>query len=688
MRRSCCRCCRGHRSRATTLLISSHLRRGDLRRGPRHRAVPVAPVPASTASRLLLALTAAYLFGAILVLPVALSFPEAFGPGRIIGHETTSAILFLSWRVGFAGCCWSGVLLGIRADAGPRRSRRAHRRHVGRGARHGDRRRRHSQCRAGLAPAAADGRTVQRVVVRRGMAGRGAEPRGRHRDLRARARTAAHVRLAGADAHRDARRHGAEHASRARSYSLGWYVSRCSTVISSYLLLVYLAAEFARDLKDRPAAAQIYSYIGAIALAVCAVLLRYFMIPWAPSGLAYTTLYGAVAVAVWMGGWRPGTLTAVLGLALELSCSCGRCWAASNSAESPTCSAFVLYGLSCGVIIALGHKMRAARVRFQKSQEAAIQGYAILRALRDAAGKIVDFIVEYVNPRGAALAKLTPESGGGAATDGSIAGRGERRRVRELLQRRRDRRAARSRGALRAGRHRRLVPQHGRESRRRRRHLVLRHHACQATGARARAARAPAQRADTNKSQFLATLSHELRNPLAPLRNGLAILKRRSGGENADMLAMMDRQLSQLVRLVDDLLDVSRIDRGKIDLKRERVAVDAVVSAAIETARPSDRCEGARARRAVRAEVAARRRRSRAPRADRREPADQRREIHAAEAGASSSPCTPRPARSRSRCATTAWASTRNNCRACSRCSCSSNRTRTRRRSRSRVSRW
>jgi CheY-like chemotaxis protein len=95
------------------------------------------------------------------------------------------------------------------------------------------------------------------------------------------------------------------------------------------------------------------------------------------------------------------------------------------------------------------------------------------------------------------------------------------------------------------------------------------------------------ERADSNKSQFLATLSHELRNPLAPLRNGLAILKRRGGAENSDMLSMMDRQLGQLVRLVDDLLDVSRIDRGKIDLRHERVALDSVVSAAIETARPS-----------------------------------------------------------------------------------------------------
>jgi signal transduction histidine kinase/ActR/RegA family two-component response regulator len=95
------------------------------------------------------------------------------------------------------------------------------------------------------------------------------------------------------------------------------------------------------------------------------------------------------------------------------------------------------------------------------------------------------------------------------------------------------------------------------------------------------------ERADTNKSRFLATLSHELRNPLAPLRNGLAILKKHGGSEHGAVLGMMDRQLTQMVRLVDDLLDVSRIDRGKIELRHERVSVDAVVSAAIDTARPS-----------------------------------------------------------------------------------------------------
>ena len=94
--------------------------------------------------------------------------------------------------------------------------------------------------------------------------------------------------------------------------------------------------------------------------------------------------------------------------------------------------------------------------------------------------------------------------------------------------------------------------------------------------------------ADRRKDEFLATLAHELRNPLAPIRNGLQVL-RLSGTENgmvAEARSMMERQLSQMVRLVDDLLDVSRISRNKLDLKRQRVALAAVVHSAVETSRP------------------------------------------------------------------------------------------------------
>ena len=95
------------------------------------------------------------------------------------------------------------------------------------------------------------------------------------------------------------------------------------------------------------------------------------------------------------------------------------------------------------------------------------------------------------------------------------------------------------------------------------------------------------QRADVHKTRFLATLSHELRNPLAPIANGLALLDRQHGEAAAQTRAMMHRQMGHLRRMIDDLLDVSRIDRGKLDLHRDRIAVDAVVAAAIETVKPS-----------------------------------------------------------------------------------------------------
>jgi PAS domain S-box-containing protein len=95
--------------------------------------------------------------------------------------------------------------------------------------------------------------------------------------------------------------------------------------------------------------------------------------------------------------------------------------------------------------------------------------------------------------------------------------------------------------------------------------------------------------ADRRKDEFLAVLSHELRSPLAPLRNGLQVM--RLGADNPDLVArtrdMMDRQLSHMVRLIDDLLDVSRISRNKMELRRSQVLLADVLSSAVETVRPA-----------------------------------------------------------------------------------------------------
>jgi CheY-like chemotaxis protein/two-component sensor histidine kinase len=102
--------------------------------------------------------------------------------------------------------------------------------------------------------------------------------------------------------------------------------------------------------------------------------------------------------------------------------------------------------------------------------------------------------------------------------------------------------------------------------------------------------------ADRRKDEFLAILAHELRNPLAPLRNSLYVL-RQSAGERATVdkvRDMMERQVDHLVHLVDDLLEVSRINRGKIALRKQRVGLAAIIQTALETALPAIESAGHR----------------------------------------------------------------------------------------------
>ena len=94
--------------------------------------------------------------------------------------------------------------------------------------------------------------------------------------------------------------------------------------------------------------------------------------------------------------------------------------------------------------------------------------------------------------------------------------------------------------------------------------------------------------ADRRKDEFLATLAHELRNPLAPIRNGLQIMKLAGGDPRATERSrvMMERQVEQMARLIDDLMDVSRISRGKVALQTTRMRLAQAVGDAIETSRP------------------------------------------------------------------------------------------------------
>jgi len=94
--------------------------------------------------------------------------------------------------------------------------------------------------------------------------------------------------------------------------------------------------------------------------------------------------------------------------------------------------------------------------------------------------------------------------------------------------------------------------------------------------------------ADRKKDDFIALLAHELRNPLAPIRNGLQVMRLAGGDMSAvaNARTMMDRQLGHMVRLIDDLLDVSRIGRNKMELRRGKVLLADVVESAVEAVRP------------------------------------------------------------------------------------------------------
>ena len=334
-------------------------------------------------------------------------------------------------------------------------------------------------------------------------------------------------------------------------------------------------------------------YAGAIAIAAVAVALRWALIPWLGADTPYATLLGAIAIAVWMGGWGPALAAAVFGF-VATAFVIGRPLGVLPADEIHTALGITLYAATCALIIGLGEAMRRTRdayrrsqERFLRSQEAAIQGYGLLKTLHEPATGGVDFEFEYINPLGATICKSTPERIIGHPVSSVMSGACAAGLLNSL-------RAVAATGEpvdIELADSSRAPPVWLR-------YMIVRvpdgiavsfsditQTKQMALELKQRAA--DLHRANAVKSLFLATLSHELRNPLAPIRNGLAILKDRIPEELDDIGAMMERQMSMATRLIDDLLDASRIDRGKLDLRKECVTVESVVNAAIETARPN-----------------------------------------------------------------------------------------------------
>ncbi len=334
-------------------------------------------------------------------------------------------------------------------------------------------------------------------------------------------------------------------------------------------------------------------YANAIAIAVVAVALRWLLVPFVGADAPYATVMGAVALAVWMGGWGPGALTAVLGL-VGTGLTIGRPLGTLPVGALHTAVGLALYASTCGLIIGLGEAMRGTRDAYRRSQErflrsweAAIQGYAWLRCIRDTEGEILDFEVDYINPLGAKIWHIAPDQAVGHRVTAIMAGACEEGLLEALRRVVRTGKPAdielEDAKAFPAGWLRYLIVKvedgvavsFSDITQNRQLALELKQRA------------ADLSQANAIKSLFLATLSHELRNPLAPIRNGLAILEERIPEQLGDIPRMMQRQMHIATRLIDDLLDASRIDRGKLELRRENVALESILEAAIETARPN-----------------------------------------------------------------------------------------------------
>lgn len=363
-------------------------------------------------------------------------------------------------------------------------------------------------------------------------------------------------------------------------YTVGWYAAKASAVVSACIVLVFWLGRGATGPRDRARA--LAAYGAAIGVTLAAVALRWFITPWVGMQLPFLTLYGAVAVAVWIGGWKPAVLAAATGYCMSML------FFGEPLNSAGVVIGTVMFWLSCSLVIGLGDAMRRSEDRFRQSQEGALQGYALFKAVRDEAGRITDLEFTYINRAGALYSRHRPDELIGRTLGEVFPGLRERvigPVLREVIEtgHAADREVDyRVDGKVMWFRHLAVKIGDGVGTS----FIDITHSKKLEAELRQRAE--DLQRADVNKSRFLALLSHELRNPLAPLANAVKLLGIRHGPPvAADLQAMMERQIEQLRRLIDDLLDVSRIDHGKLELHRSRVGIDAIVRGAIETAKPN-----------------------------------------------------------------------------------------------------
>ena len=323
-------------------------------------------------------------------------------------------------------------------------------------------------------------------------------------------------------------------------------------------------------------------YLVALAAVCAALAVRAALDPWLGQRVPYITLFGAIIVAAWYGGPGPALLAALTAwIAAQLLFVEPR--GQINLRGVQDVIEIIGYGVSSLLIAGLGGAMQSARQRSTESEQrfrAFMQNSPSGVFLKDDEGRYV-----FMNRAGERLVGRTDWLG--KTDDELIPGRAAgdiRGHDRAVLEE----------SSPRLYDLRLPTPQGSRTL------SSVKFSLSDASGRRyvgsitsdvteQRAADEALREADRRKDQFIATLAHELRNPLAPIRTEVAILGRDGAAEpdRAWSRDVIERQVAHLARLVDDLLDMARVTSGKLLLRKERVTLAAVVAAALETSRPA-----------------------------------------------------------------------------------------------------
>ena len=354
----------------------------------------------------------------------------------------------------------------------------------------------------------------------------------------------------------------------------------------------------------------------ALLAVVVAILARMALTPWMGPAFPLATMFSAVAFTVWYGGWGPALVTAVAGWFAAAYMFRGGAGYYTSFGFNEVVAALV-YLLSTISVILLGEAMRSAQRRLEQQREqlsttnleleTKVEAQSLLAAIVASSddaiiSKTLDGRITSWNRGAERLFGYSAHEAIGRSIHLIVPpeGRDEEARILDRLRHgqridhlevervRKDGRRAHVEVTISP-----LHDRHGQVigASKTARDISARKEweaSLAQANASLRESRDALAEADRRKDEFLATLAHELRNPLAPISSGLHIMKTAGGNVQVAQAAreIMERQVAQMVRLVDDLLDVARITTGKVELRCEAIDIADAIRDAVETSRP------------------------------------------------------------------------------------------------------